>query len=144
MVQKTMLEILDETVAYYSEDLSRRGINSEGLCVYEAEGRYCAVGRCLIDPKKFQEAIKNAGSATAIIYLKEKNLFNDSMFKEEYRGHPIKFWRNLQTLHDTKEFWVKGGLSDNNQILSGLKHYNMIVHKILSNEYILLDRDTEF
>lgn len=55
--QLTAVEIINETVAYYSEDTSRRGITYTGFgdlkCVYiTAGGQMCAVGRCLIEADK--------------------------------------------------------------------------------------------
>ena len=47
------LEILEETIAYYSEDPNRRSISEDGDgCYYlhPENGNRCAVGRCLTRP----------------------------------------------------------------------------------------------
>ena len=58
---KTPHQIIDDIVTHYSEDISRRGM--DGGCVYwtERKGniRVCAVGYCLIDPKKLAESDNN-------------------------------------------------------------------------------------
>lgn len=41
---KTKLEIIEETVQYYSEDVTRRASDSSGVCEYYTfDGRMCAV-----------------------------------------------------------------------------------------------------
>ena len=43
-IKQRMLEVLEETVNYYSEDTSRRCIE-DGICFYYKEGKMCAVDR---------------------------------------------------------------------------------------------------
>jgi hypothetical protein len=107
MKTKTKLEIIDETVAYYSEDVSRRAIISSGSmspCLYlTKDGRMCAVGRCLSE--KGLEIYGNLSSC-----------FTYGMIKYMKPGYVIEdsgFWANLQELHDSNDFWDKDGLSPN-------------------------------
>lgn len=105
----TKHEIIDETVEYYSIDpKNRRGISKNGLtCVYytETQGiiKMCAVGRCLIDPKVFASSLSSVSHV-----LKD----NDQLLKEQYRGHPIKFWLDIQYLHDWNSYWDEVGLTE--------------------------------
>jgi hypothetical protein len=108
MQQKSMLEILNETVQYYSEDVTRRGTNrTTGSCEYlTEEGCMCAVGRCMSKPSRDM-----IGSATMLtIGVSCSDL--EKELKPEYRGHPISFWRDIQTLHDKDANWsVASGLT---------------------------------
>ncbi len=103
---KTKLEILNETVEYYSQ-LGRRALRSDGSCVYKTlDGRMCAVGRCMLSPEDYGRP----GIITLCLGLPETL---DSMLKPEYRGHLPGFWSSLQRLHDSAKHWNKdGSLSD--------------------------------
>lgn len=106
-MKKTALEIIDETVAYYSEDVSRRAIgNSITSCSYYTEdGRMCAVGRCLQKPENFKGNLQSAHSLNAEFGLEE-------IIKEEYKGHTLSFWESLQHLHDDNDHWTETGLNE--------------------------------
>lgn len=96
----TMLETLNETTAAYTS--KTRAVDPEsGGCRYFAQGKCCAVGRCMLDP----EVYKN--------YLGNVNRFGDldSLLKPEYRGFPIDFWLDLQDLHDWDGNWNETGLT---------------------------------
>lgn len=103
---KRMLEILDETIAYYSADVTRRAYDTEQQrCRYfiPEGGQMCAVGRCLEHP---EELAKSDVGAWAIEGLNLR-------LKPEYRELSIGFWCRLQSLHDTSIFWQLGiGLTE--------------------------------
>lgn len=109
-MKKTAIEIIDETVAYYSEDIKRRAkiFNPDGygtICqYYTKDGQMCAVGRCLEEPEKFKGDGSSANQLNAEWEL-------DTILKEEYRDQPISFWDKLQSLHDNDVHWDKEGLS---------------------------------
>lgn len=113
------LNLLNETVDFYSEDVSRRAIDAEGSCMYNTEDeKQCAVGRCLTD-----EAIGKFGTVRADVFgllkaaKKEGYTFLDEILKEEYRGFNIDFWFQLQRLHDIELYWQKGtGLTKEGKI----------------------------
>lgn len=108
---KTKLEIIEETVKYYSEDTSRRAV-TRGKCKYFADGRMCAVGRCLVDAQEFQNALKGVRiKKTGIKVLGTSARFSENDLKEEYRGHEDDFWDELQRLHDNPGMWIINGLS---------------------------------
>lgn len=106
---KTKKEIIDETVAYYAEDPSRRAYNhvNRACCYRDKRGQMCAVGRC-IDPnaERAREAYDEAGGAD---YFVEQ--FGQEIFKEEYQGHEKDFWNDLQNFHDIKNHFNEKGLS---------------------------------
>ena len=105
-MQKTIKEIVEETLAFYEEDPSRRAVAESGMCVYEADnGNRCAVGRCLlpeVDAKDLEGGVLHLHRNSDPIHP----LALDPLLKEEYRGHPAEFWKELQTLHDCRQaYW---------------------------------------
>lgn len=105
-MKKSKLEIINEVVAHFSEDPSRRATNCSGDCVYRTEdGRACAVGMFIQDScyVPSYEGI----SADALLHAG-----NDEMLLEDYRGHGITFWLDLQLLHDCPDYWNSEGLTD--------------------------------
>ena len=101
MERKSKLEIIDETVAYYGEDLSRRAINDRDECVYvdPVTGNRCAVGRYMVGEVYFVGSVEEFDDVTPL---------EDSLV-DQYKGHSVDFWGDLQTLHDSSSFWNLGG-----------------------------------
>lgn len=101
---KTKLEIIDETVDFYSEDVNRRAVRDGGNCEYLTDdGKMCAVGRCFT-----KEGL--------LRYKDELGGFNKYMMhhlKEEYRIEDDQFWSDLQYLHDMNRHWDENGLNEN-------------------------------
>lgn len=101
-----MLQILDETVRFYSEDPSRRAVKKrpEGniTCEYflnEARSlKMCGVGRCLLNPSHIPE-----GGAD--------ELWESFKFKPEYDGLNAEFWMEIQEIHDQQEYWDDAGMT---------------------------------
>jgi hypothetical protein len=135
---KTKIEIIDEVVAYYSEDLTRRSRvaptvlyapNDPGYyCKYAtADGtdRHCAVGRYLdytnpklkIGPFGVEYVGYSTERKTVCTTRLEgqgaRRIFEElgfDMLKPEYRVEDAFFWGSLQRLHDTCAFWdIKAG-----------------------------------
>lgn len=105
MQKKTKLEIINETVAFYSEDVKRRAADAFGVCEYKtADNRKCAVGRVLL-AKAFREDLDGHDALDILI------IYGDSLFKNNYRGHAPAFWNDLQFLHDRREYWNGEGLT---------------------------------
>jgi len=100
----TMLETLDETIATYTH--GSRGLDVAGECQYYDNGRMCAIGRCMLHPENF----RNAGDAHDLVkdYC-DKSL--DELLKPDYHGFPIRFWADLQSLHDSITNWDETGLT---------------------------------
>ena len=135
------VDIVLETVAYYSEDpANRRALEltnvSTKSCMYKtAAGNMCALGRCMIDPPlnflgdlyqlveesdAFKKGLNEFLNKNPNITDEEQDIFEfelknnlfQSLLKPEYRGHPMDFWNQLQALHDREEYWAEKGLSD--------------------------------
>lgn len=103
---KTKLQIINETVRYYSTH--KRGYNEySGGCEYlTEEGNMCAVGRCLL--KKEVSKLSGIGDYEELSDIYDYNV----PFKASYKGHESEFWTNLQSLHDVQANWkenLKGG-----------------------------------
>lgn len=105
----TKHQIIDETVAYYSEDIGRRAVNEVGGCVYfhGKTGNMCAVGRCANEPKYLNPDL--------FFTSLSDTLSDEEIFKTEYQGHEPEFWAELQKLHDNKRYWNDGGLTEYGQ-----------------------------
>jgi len=109
---KTKKEIIDETVAYYCEDVSRRALRSGNCCYITDDGRMCAVGRCLT-----QEGLEQYNNCTFG--------YNNEMLpylKEEYQIDDDYFWEDLQYLHDKKWYWDDIGLTKQGEEYVELLH----------------------
>lgn len=110
-MQKTVSQIIIETVEYIEKN--GRGVytyfdevNKEQVqrCAYFYEGKMCAVGRCMINPQNWGTEDINP------IFIGYFDEYFDEELKEEYRGHSLVFWCDLQSLHDKDTHW------DNNKI----------------------------
>lgn len=101
---KTYLDVLNETVEFYSKDTNRRSISVDNKCLYNGpEGRKCAFSRCCLNAN-FHEGV-NAG-------FNLESLGFD-ILKPEY-SHLLNstFWNDLQSLHDLCKYWDKDGLTE--------------------------------
>ncbi len=65
----------------------------------------CAIGRYLISPGKIGVVV------TSNIVPVEYIFKLDSLLKEEYRGHAVSFWKELQIFHDLSEHWDDKGIT---------------------------------
>lgn len=105
---KSKIEILAETVAYYSEDVNRRAYNKIGGCEYVTDdGRMCAFGRCMIDPVNIPLPIPGRSVMNQPSYIDI-----NEWLKPEYQGYDKNFWYQIQALHDIPQFWDTKGLTD--------------------------------
>lgn len=117
MKTKTKLEIINETVAYYSEDPRRRAFSGMSCRYITRDGKMCAFGRCEVDPNINEEADVRGR-------FRDRFELMDVALKIEYRGHQISFWEDIQRLHDNKSHWNESGLSD-----SGMIHVQILKEK---------------
>ena len=108
----TALELITETIDFYSTDTSRRGvtesIHGHITCSYQSEnGNKCAVGRCMTEDalEKYYDFQNNV----------EKLPDFESLLLPQYQGHDIEFWRRLQRLHDATYNWDENGLTTDGQ-----------------------------
>jgi hypothetical protein len=123
-MQKTILEIIDETILYYSTDTHRRAYDPDKHnCMYRtADDRRCAVGRCLEEKElgRFTDYVGDVFDLMYEFFRDEKEYRSPETlvqepFKPEYRGYPLGFWSQLQNLHDGDKYWTTEGLSEEGQ-----------------------------
>lgn len=104
----TKVEIIQDTVDYYSADVVGRRSLAGQNCRYKGpNGKECAFQRCVIDDLSPSE-----GSGCGMFDLKA------IQFKPEYAGHDEgrtdqSFWTSIQHLHDSNIYWSSEGLSAN-------------------------------
>jgi hypothetical protein len=107
---KTKIEIIKETVDFYSADTSRRALNCMGGCEYiNDEGERCAVGRYMIDPNLWLSR-GTIGDVARMLPSNDGRLPTGIVIPE-CDGHSISFWLDVQSLHDYDGNWNKDGLS---------------------------------
>ena len=104
---KSMLEILDETVAFYnSKNRSVVQREEDVICLYKGpDGKKCAFSRCCTE-----EAADSLVEDNSADYF-ERGGSLDYLLQEEYQGHPTAFWMKIQQLHDLPVNWDDSGLS---------------------------------
>jgi hypothetical protein len=113
MKNLTKLEILNETIAFYNADVTKRSKNKSADCSYNGvDGKHCAVGRCLLPEYHAQgETLKGNHLGILTLYMRNNKANLDEMLQEKYRGHENDFWLSLQDLHDKEELWDNAGLN---------------------------------
>lgn len=117
MERLTKLEIVNETVAFYNADVTKRSIDEQDDCLYNGyDGNRCAIGRCMVDALKEQgmELKGNRGGFQNLAIQNDLTL--DEILEERYRGHEHDFWVKLQQLHDDSTFWDNAGLNADGEI----------------------------
>ena len=124
---KRMLEILDETVEYYSNN--PRAVDENDKCQYlTKDGRMCAVGRKLIRPEEVQRISDEHRTKNGISVVFIPNL--NRRLHKDCRGLPVYFWSVLQNLHDYSDYWGNGGLTE-----AGNEAYEGVKDGIKTNQY---------
>lgn len=96
------LEIIDDTIDFYSKNKRAFNVDIEG-CVYRTdEGYRCAHSRCIKDEfiDDIVEKFNDSYNADDVI-----SYFGDFIHKEEYQGHSDTFWNDIQNLHDRLVYW---------------------------------------
>ncbi len=120
---KTELDIINETVEFYSTDTNRRAITKKGNCEYlTSDGRKCAVGRCFDENKMNKDIYEIIKEVIPIKMATKSSITLDNLLKDEYKGHSTEFWSKLQLLHDVSQNWIENGLSKyGHEYLNNLK-----------------------
>lgn len=118
MEKKTKIQILQETYDYYTADPNNRRSIDEVSCLYKGpDGKKCAFTRCCNE-----EDVENG----LLLESTAVNLATLDYLKEEYIGHNINFWRDIQRFHDKGLFWNQ----QSNTISSiGQRQYERLLEK---------------
>lgn len=129
-----IIGLIEETVAYYGSDpVGRRAIDRDtNICMYVTDDdRHCAVGRCFNDTGMEKYGDARASYDTLLGMKQDLNEY----FKDQYKGFSNDTWRNLQTLHDTNEFWGESGLSG-----KGGAYVDALIELAEDDEDLILNR----
>ena len=116
--QKIKLEIIEELFDnYYVKNPSKRAVKELGGCCYynSNTGNKCAVGMCMLDDHTAIDMEQNyCGNVEMLVYqlADNRDQYLDDILKEEYRGHDLDFWGEVQWLHDCCHFWTEHGLTE--------------------------------
>lgn len=119
------LEVLEQTIAYYSEDVNRR-CRTEDVCCYSpltigkeniSEG--CAIGRLL--PLELRNKLDKEFPTSNTV----SKVFD--MLPKEIQDLSLGFLEDLQSLHDSDSNWDSKGLTKTgiSQVNFIKKHFNL-------------------
>ena len=101
VIQLSIEQIIDETVEYYKSN--PRGKYGHSSVYKNSDGAMCAVGRCFTD-EAIGLVIKDNLNTSSVVTLSTHYPLND-LFKPQYKHKDINFWRKLQVLHDTPQYF---------------------------------------
>ena len=110
----TPLELLNDTIAYYSVNPAERRCQANGSCCYSPKTNYiptsdgCAIGRHLDGDVK--EKFDFRGGS---IYSIKKNVLELFALAPQWmQDMHIYFLQDIQGLHDNPDYWNETGLSE--------------------------------
>lgn len=104
-IKQQRLDLLNETVSYYSEDINKRAIKDNFCYYYQADtGHKCAIGRHI----NYQDYLNN--KLDEGFTVKEYYIF--ALLPEHIRRLNEDFLYEVQRLHDGEDYWDVNGLSD--------------------------------
>ena len=108
-IYEKRLEFLDETIKFYSEDITRRSVildkDGDEMCCYrtfDADGNVkskCAIGRVIPD-EAYVSSIESLSVNTNSVL---------NILPKEIKDLGVSFLGEVQTLHDTPHYWNMGG-----------------------------------
>jgi len=126
-----MIQILDETIQYYSEDpIGRRAFHEprpkQIQCVYQTpDGKKCAIGR-LLAPSDLENLKKKN-----ILFQAIENVYEE-IKTPIIQQFPIEFWEKLQAFHDGDIYW---DLTKNTISKEGEKFTQRLRNQIQSGQF---------
>jgi len=140
-------QIVIETIKYYKNH--NRGIGRYNGCEYLTEDKcMCALGRAMTNDAllNYGKYANDADTLFNNIWLEDepnnpmnhnqppanKEVYDQKLFKEEYKGHTREFWTWLQSFHDNHGHWIKYKTKDGNKISTNGK-------KFVKNRYHNID-----
>lgn len=101
MSKKTYNDVIDEFIQGI-KDQKGRSIDNETCKYISNDGKKCAVGLFLNDPKTIEEIYSNE----PISYINDcERTFTSLLKGDYYHLDNLDFWVELQLIHDTSEYW---------------------------------------
>lgn len=98
------MAFLNETIAFYSEDVTKRAVTGVG-CFYrmgEKGEKRCAIGRHIPD-ERYGPYLEGCSVSSAII---------QRVLPAEITALGVNFLSQMQSLHDNDRYWDSDGLSE--------------------------------
>lgn len=133
----TKEEIIKETIEYYSVP-GRRSVlisaGQESCCYMSPSGQMCAVGRCMKDDDRVSISKMNNGLSAEDLF----ETYGNQILKDDYQGHNVDFWTELQALHDDKKNWnTDSTLSSDGakEVTIIARRFHLDITKILTREH---------
>jgi hypothetical protein len=70
----------------------------------------CAVGKCM----NSNLSLESKMNLNVLVKNLPYNNTIDDLLKDQYKGHPIEFWQDVQELHDGfyLDYWDNSGITD--------------------------------
>ena len=133
----TKIEILDYVVNHFKTNPRAVIITGEGLLKYKGEyktkdGHRCGHSICIDDSRvdEVNEFTQKdwCGTASDVI-----GKFGDEIHKPEFRGHDEYFWKDVQILHDSRQFWQPNEMGGNDLTEAGVDRLDEL-KKIYKND----------
>ena len=139
----TELELLEDTIKYYSENPKRRCVNGTS-CFYspitankESISEGCAIGRHLdkdfalqIDKLDSNDTFNGDSGINRVLFVMLKEEENKSKFPDWMLKMSPYFLVEIQKLHYRNFYWDKNGLNQ-----EGLEYVKEIKNKLAKNLY---------
>jgi hypothetical protein len=137
----TELELLEDTIKYYSENTERRCVNVKS-CYYspitahkEGISEGCAIGRHLdkdfaLQIDKYDDDFDGDSGIIQVLSVMLEEEENKSKFPDWMLKMNPNFLQDIQGLHDANSNWDKNGLSQ-----EGLECEKEIKNKLAKNLY---------
>lgn len=94
-LKEARLNFLNDTVKYYSEDISKRGVTPDGNCAYRYNDKKCAIGRYIPDDK-YNENIETFNCGQDIVF---------NLLSEDIQKLGRDFLIRIQEFHDYDNNW---------------------------------------
>jgi hypothetical protein len=108
---KSKNDILNEVYTHYKEPGNRAIDPETGLGYYRdpSSEKRCAVGLCLDYSKVRSKRLDEFNKGNLDVYDIHKKYGLDEVLKQDYKGHDIEFWAQLQNFHDMDEHFDDKG-----------------------------------
>jgi len=121
---KTKLEIINMVANHYNK--KNRAKTDYGCRYITDDGRMCAVGICMTDGalEDFKHHFGGVQSIAKSITKSGMEGSIDVLLKDEYKGHDLWFWSELQYFHDDNNAWDENGMTKH-----GLSKYERLKNR---------------
>jgi hypothetical protein len=111
-----MLKLLEDTIQFYSEDVSRRSVKDNGrgghICYYSHNRKKCAIGR-LLTPEELEWWAQVAENKFAELENSSyRHMVEICGVPVNLQGFDPVFLTDLQSLHDNDRHWGENGLTE--------------------------------